>query len=159
MTTGMHMPWCMCGSQRTALGTSSLCSLLEAISSLLFVVKARSTDTQLLGILMSSSPISSQERWIITDVCYNDQFYVGSRDSYPGPYTLPTVSPDFCGTLNLPPPCNVTAFHLYLWFCLFGDRVSLNTDWARTHYVVEVGLEVSVLLPLLPSTYQVLGFL
>lgn len=91
----MHMPWHMSGSQRTALGTSSLCSLLEAISSLSFVVKARSTDTQFLGILMSSSPISSQERWI-TDVCYNDQYYVRSRDSYPGPYTLPTISPDFC---------------------------------------------------------------
>lgn len=44
-------------------------------------------------------------------------------------------------------------------FCLFGDRVSLSTDWSRTHYVVEVGLELLVLLPLLPSTYQVLGFL
>lgn len=58
MNTGMHVPWHICGSQKTALGISSLCGLLEAISLLSFLVKTRPTDKQASGCLMSSSPMS-----------------------------------------------------------------------------------------------------
>lgn len=128
MNTGMLVPWRMCGTQRTALGTSSLHSLLEAISSLLFVIKASQLTHSFwaLSCLHLQSPHRRAELFQMYATMTSFMWVLGTHTQI---LTLYPLSPQL-SVEPLTSPCHVMLLHsIFIHdFCLFGDRVSLSTD-------------------------------